>query len=160
MSGESLKLPTTAVDVELALADGAVMRAQVFVPDKPRIGRTALALDVALLLDSDAPFLPARDGGHVVLYGKRAIAYVAVPLKGPDGGGDTGVTQLYDQAHDVEVVIDGMPTLIGQLLYSSPVDRPRVIDHLNQPGGFVRLWTAETLFVIGKHHVVRVREIG
>ncbi len=152
---ETLKLPTAAVEVELALADGAIVPAQLFVPERARRGR-ALALELAELLDAGSAFVPARDaGGHVVLYAKRALVYVKIALD-PEGADDV----LYDQRHDVEVVLAHGPTLIGQILYTSPADRLRVIDHLNQPSAFLRLWTAASLYVIGKPHVLRVREIG
>ena len=152
---ESLKLPTAAVAVELALADGAIVPGQLFVPERARRGR-ALALELAELLDAGAAFVPAKDaGGHVVLYAKRALVYVKIDL--PEIEEDD---VLYDQRHDVEVVLSQGPTLIGQILYTSPSDRLRVIDHLNQPSAFLRLWTATSLYVIGKPHVLRVREIG
>lgn len=157
---ESLKLPTAAVAVELALADGAVVAAQLFVPERARRGR-ALALELAELLDGAQAFVPARDaGGHVVLYAKRALIYVKVALPAPADPVETDDDVLYDQRHDVEVVLAQGPTLIGQILYTSPADRLRVVDHLNQPAAFVRLWTAAALYVIGKPHVLRVREIG
>jgi hypothetical protein len=161
---ESLKVPTAAVGVGLALADGSVVKAQLFVPERGHRGR-ALATDLAALLDADPAFLPAREaGGHVCLYAKHAIAYVAIPLRdaaADDGDdADTDDVQLYEHQRDVEVVLERGPTLVGQLLYTSPADRPRVLDHMNHPGAFVRLWTAETLYVIGKRHVLRVREIG
>lgn len=156
---ESLKVPTAAVGVGLALADGSVVKAHLFVPERGHRGR-ALAIELAALLDGDAPFLPAREaGGHVCLYAKQAIAYVSIPL-GDALAPDHDDVQLYDHQRDAEIVLDRGPTLVGQLLYTSPADRPRVLDHMNQPGAFVRLWTAETLYVIGKRHVLRVREIG
>src|SRR5262249_24854787 len=78
---DALQLPTVAVAVDVARAEGAVVRAQLCGPDRARPERTALAVDVAARLDGDPPFVPARDaGGHVVLYAKQALAYVAVAL--------------------------------------------------------------------------------
>ena len=152
---ESLRVPTAAVPVGLALADGSVVKAHLFVPERGLKGR-ALAIELAALLDGDAPFLPAREaGGHVCLYAKRAITYVSIGF-----GSEPDDLQLYEHERSVEIVLDRGPTLVGELLYTSPADRPRVLDHMNQPGAFVRLWTAETLYVIGKPHVLRVREIG
>ena len=154
------------VPVELALAGDMRLRVQLFVPEKARAGRTQLALDLADVLDAEPLFVPAREpGGHVVLYAKAAITWVAVSLVEPAGEGPAAdeepseVTTLFEQQHDVEVVIDRGSTLVGHVLYTSPVDRQRVIDHLNQPGRFLRLWTSDHLYVIGKRHVVRVREI-
>ena len=47
------------------------------------------------------------------------------------------------------------------LLDSSPADRPRVVDHLNRPGAFLRLWTSEEHYLVNKTqilHVVELRE--
>jgi hypothetical protein len=165
-STAALRVPTVPVPVELALAGDMRLRVQLFVGDRARAGRTQLALDLAAMLDGDPPFVPAREpGGHVVLYAKAGIAWVAVgladaPGDGPAAGDEPSeVTTLYEQQHDVEVVIDRGTTLVGHVLYTAPPDRQRVVDHLNQPGPFLRLWTSDHLYVIGKRHVVRVREI-
>jgi len=49
--------------------------------------------------------------------------------------------------------------LIGTMLDSSPADRPRVIDHLNRSGRFVRLWTTEEHYLINTTQVVAVTEL-
>ncbi|MCE9575820.1 MAG: hypothetical protein K8W52_21905 [Deltaproteobacteria bacterium] len=171
-SSAALRLPTVATRVELIMPGRAPAAADVFIADLPHQGRTAIALAVAALLDSDAAFVPARGpDGAIVLVGKAALAAVAVSLHEPEPAAEpdprqefdweepSEVRMLYDQRHDLEVELDRGPTLVGQLLYSSAAERPRVVDHLNQAGGFFQLWTRDTLYVIGKRHVVRVREL-
>ena len=50
--------------------------------------------------------------------------------------------------------------LIGTLLDSSPVDRTRVMDHLNRAGRFLRLWATNEHFLINTAQVVAVTELG
>lgn len=172
-SSAALRLPTVATRVELIMPGRATISADVFTADRPHPGRTAGALAVAALLDGAAAFVPARDpSGAIVLVGKAALAAVAVPLHdaaaapAPDPRDDFGwdepseVRTLYDQRHDLAVELDRGPTLVGQLLYSSAAERPRVVDHLNGPGDFFQLWARATLYVVGKRHVVRIRELA
>ena len=170
-SSAALRLPTVATRVELILPGRAPTAAEMFIAELPHQGRTAIALAVAALLESDAAFVPARDpSGAIVLLGKPALAAVAIALHDPAAALDPSedldwdepseVRTLYDQRHDLEVELDRGPTLIGQLLYSSAAERPRVVDHLNQAGGFFQLWTRTTLYVVGKRHVVRIRELA
>jgi hypothetical protein len=172
-SSAALRLPTVATRVATVGSRSAATAADVFIADLPHQGRTAVALAVAALLDGDAAFVPARDpSGAIIIIGKSALAGVAVALHEPgrlenpdprdefDWDEPSEVRTLYDQRHDLEIELDRGPTLVGQLLYSSAAERPRVVDHLNQIGGFFQLWTRTTLYVIGKRHVVRIRELG
>ena len=67
---------------------------------------------------------------------------------------------LYDCEHRVEIELTKATKLIGTLLDSAPVDRTRVIDHLNRAGRFVRLWTADEHFLINTTQIVAVTELG
>ena len=173
MGGDDLRLPTHSVTVDLLRAGGDRERVELFVPEVTARGRTALVAEVATLLEQPSPFLPVREyarGRRVALVGKHAIVWVSIPL-GTAGTGPSGdavpdevgfepseVFSLYDQRHDVTVeMIDAEP-LAGHVLYSSPADRPRLVDHLNQTVTFLRVWTPEALYLVNKHHVVRVLE--
>lgn len=154
-SSPELRLPTVTVAVELARAGRAAERVELFVAEGG--GHEA----VAALLESDSQFLPVREpdapgGVRVALVGKRAIVWVAVALVAAAEG-----LALYDHRHEVriELDIDAAEPISGHVLYSSPADRPRLIDHLNVPGHFLRVWTADALYLVNKHHVVRVVEL-
>ena len=56
-------------------------------------------------------------------------------------------------------LIGGEP-LAGELLYSAPEESTRLVDYLNAPGRFLRLWSKETLYLINKTFVSRVVEIA
>ena len=67
---------------------------------------------------------------------------------------------LYDRQHRVQVALIEGEALTGMLLDSSPADRPRVIDHLNRSGAFVRLWTSDEHFLINKTQILQVTELA
>lgn len=155
-SSAELRLPKVAVAVELARAGRARERAELFVVERTGV---PLAVSVAELLEQDVQFLPVVEpdvegAGRVALVGKRAILWVAVALP-PTGD----VLELFDHEHDLKVELAGGEAIAGRVLYSSPADRPRLIDHLNLPGPFLRVWTGDALYLVNKQHVVRVHEL-
>jgi hypothetical protein len=164
-SSDELRVPTHAVAVHLLRAGCEPERAELFVIDAPR-GRGAAATEVAALLEGGSPFVPVREpdapgGPRVALVGKQAIIWVAVRLGDESelGAEPSEMLALYDQRHDVRVELAGIDPIAGHILYSSPADRPRLADHLNQPDvHFLRVWTTHSLYLVNKHHIVRVVE--
>jgi hypothetical protein len=154
-SSAELRLPTVAVAVDLARVGRAIERVELFVTDEPRRGR-ALAAAVAALLEHDGRFVPVRDPAtaRIVLVARRAIVWVSLPI------GDELDDELYDHEHRVQVDLDGGDGLLGRVFYSSPADRPRLVDHLNHGAPFLRLWTGDAVHLINKDHVVRVVELA
>ncbi len=154
--------------VRLALVGGAPGPAEVFVADVPRRGRSQLLDDVAALLTSPTAFLPVRLQSRVRLFGKHAIAWLAAPRRGddqPDPATDfsdehSDVFTLYDREHIVELELERGTKLLGTLLDSAPVDRTRVIDHLNGAGNFIRLWSADEHYVVNARQIIAVTELG
>lgn len=144
--------------VRLALINGAPSPAELFVADVPRRGRSQLLDDVAALLTAPTAFLPVRVAHRVRLFGKHAIAWIAVPRRGEDQP-DEELT-LYDREHVVELELEHATKLIGTLLDSAPIDRTRVIDHLNGAGGFLRLWTADEHYLVNTRQIIAVTELG
>lgn len=137
---------------------------ELFVADATRSGRSQLLDDIAALLDEPASFVPARGAGGVLLLAKHAIAWVAIARDDSLADAEFGdysseVTTLYDRQHRVELALCGGGTLVGGMLDSSPADRPRVIDHLNRSGRFVRLWTSDEHYLVNKQQIVRVTEL-
>ncbi len=175
-----LRLPTLSVPVELSRTGHARERVELFVAadgDGARRGRTAIAAELATLLEADVGFLPVRErdaagAARVALIGKQAIAWIAISLRAAagDGGAGDGVPDvledepsdalaLYDQHHTVRVELAAGEVIDGHVLYTSPADRPRLADHLNLAVRFVRVWTASALYLINKAHIVRVLEL-
>jgi hypothetical protein len=148
-----LRLPTIAVPVRLALVGGEPVTAALFVADVARTG-ARLADHIAELVDDAAPFVPARVDTTVKLLAKHAIAWIAV-----DRADEPEDDTLYDHEHRVDVALVGGATLTGSLLDSAPADRPRVVDHLNRSGAFVRLWTPSEHYLVNKAQILHVTEL-
>lgn len=162
-----LRLPTIVIPVRLALVGREVRDAELFVADVARRGRSHLFDDVAALLDASAGFVPARMDGGVRLLSKRALAWIAVRRRAGDDLPPTDFPEelsdastLYDRQHRVAIELAHGPGLIGLLLDSSPSDRPRVVDHLNRPGSFIRVWTPDEHVLVNKREIVSVTELG
>jgi hypothetical protein len=162
-----LRLPTIVVPVRLCLVGQVAREGELFVADVARRGRSHLLDDLAALLDEHADFVPARLDGEVRLLSKHAIAWIAVRHR---GGGDPPPTEfpeelsdastLYDRQHRVSIELAHGPGVAGLLLDSSPADRPRVVDHLNRPGMFARLWTPDEHLLVNKREIVSVTELA
>ena len=157
-----LRLTTRAVPVRLALIGGVPSPAELFVPDVPRRGYGQLLDDVAALLTAPTRFLPVRVAHRVRLFGKHAIAWIAVPRRGEDdvAAEPSEELTLYDREHIVELELEHATKLIGTLLDSAPIDRTRVIDHLNGAGDFLRLWTADEHYLVNTRQIIAVTELG
>jgi hypothetical protein len=160
-----LRVPTVPVAVELAGVDAPPAPCELYLADVARRTHTALADDLANLLEAEPPFLPVRSGTGVALVGKHAIQWVALANppeedEGVDGAEPSEGLTLFDSRHDVEVTLLDGSVLTGAILHSSPADKPRVIDYLNRAGRFVRLWTPRAQYLINKRHVARVNEVG
>ncbi len=174
MGGSSeLRLPTLAVSVQLARAGKPSEQVELFVADMPRRTRSQLVTELAELLESEPAFLPVREpeaGGRVAMVGKQAILWVAISLHQLHAGAAVNgvpeevefepseVLNLFDHRHDCRVELDTGLGIDGCVLYTSPADRPRFADHLNERGLFVRIWTSDELYLVNKRHIVRVLE--
>lgn len=158
-------MPTTTVPVRLALVGHDPGGAELFLNQAvARKSRTAVVEAVGELVDEDSAFLPVRGvRDSVRLLAKRAIAWIAVNREQPSSDGDfdnlpSEVVTLYDRQHHVLVELTTGKILSGTLFDSAPADRPRVIDHLNRAGRFLRLWTTDEHYLINKDHILAVVE--
>jgi hypothetical protein len=161
-----LRIPTKTVAVRLALVGAMPIPAEMFVTDVHRRGRSQLLDDIAEQLRGESTFVPVRWSGRVRLLGKHAIAWIAVrrhatgEIPSLDFSDEPSELTLYDREHRVEIELGLGTKLIGTMLDSSPADRPRVVDHLNRSGRFLRLWTSDEHYLINATQVVAVIEIG
>jgi hypothetical protein len=150
-SGNVLRLPTLAVPVTLAVVGQDTAAAELFVADVPRTDHGQLVDDLAATLDDETHFVPARIAAAVQLVAKHAVSWVSLPF-------ENDAITLHEQQHHVTVQLLVGGTLAGTLLHDDPHDRPRVIDHLNSAGKFVRLWTASEHYLINKSQILQVTE--
>jgi hypothetical protein len=152
--------------VRLALVGRELRPAELFVADVARRGRSHLLDDLASMLDGTPGFVPARLDGGVRLLARRAIAWVAVRRRETDRPSTdfpeelSDAFTLYDRQHRVAIELAQGTSLTGLLLDSSPADRPRVIDHLNRPGAFLRVWSPDEHLLVNKEQIVSVTELG
>jgi hypothetical protein len=154
---EPLRIPKEAFAVELALAGAAPRRVEVFLAEqRANEFRRQYVLD---LLEGARAFLPARDTatGKRETFNKDALLWICVPLA-PFGSQAAGEEELFEFRHPVRVDLIGGEPLAGELLYSAPAESTRLVDYLNAPGRFLRLWSKETLYLINKAFVLRVVE--
>jgi hypothetical protein len=120
--------------------------------------RRQLVLD---LLEQAQAFLPARDTatGKGEIFNKDALLWIGVPLA-PFGSQAVGEDELFEFRRPVRVDLIGGEPLAGEVLYSAPEQSTRLVDYVNEPGRFLRLWAKETLYLINKAFVLRVVQIA
>lgn len=163
-SSDELTLPKIAVAVELALEGRAVRSVEVFVAEHlERAFRRQHVLD---LLEDETQFLPghATDGGGFALFNKAALIWVGISL---DQGSlpveeeaETMDSQLYDESCNVCIELVSGETMNGEVLYSAPSGHARLGDYLNRPGRFIRVWTADHLYLVNKAYIVSLGEVA
>jgi hypothetical protein len=162
-----LRVPTLAVAVRLAIVGREPEAVELFVADVARRGRSHLLDDLAAVADGPEGFLPVRSVGAVRLLAKHAIAWIGIrrrtgderpPTEFPEELSD--VLTLSDRQHRVAIELIGGAVIEGLLLDSSPAHRPRVMDHLNRSGRFLRVWTPDEHILVAKPQIVAVAEQG
>jgi hypothetical protein len=157
---EPLRIPKEAFAVDLALAGAVPRRVEIFLAEQRADElRRQIVLD---LLEHAQAFLPARDAatGKWEIFNKDALLWIGVPLAPFGSQAGAGEDELFEFRRPVRVDLIGAEPLGGELLYSAPEQSTRLVDYLNEPGRFVRLWSKETLFLINKAFVLRVVEIA
>ena len=157
-----LRLPTFTVAVRLAVVGREPVGAELFLTEDAH-GRSARIDMLGELLDLPTAFVPVKGPRAVRLLAKRAIAWLAVQREEPSPEEEfadepSEVMTLYDRQHHVSVELTTGTKLEGMLFDSAPADRPRVIDHLNSVGSFMRLWTSDEHYLINKDHILHVTE--
>lgn len=153
-SSASLRTPTIALAVRLALRGESVTSATLFLPDLPRQHRTQLLDDVRQLLEHEREFLPMDLDGERTLVNRAAISYVIVPRR-PTGSAHgfsdeeiSDVHTLYDYRCPVVVTLMDARTLRGTFLFSSSADRARLGDFLSFGPRFLPLWRERELVLV------------
>jgi hypothetical protein len=153
-----LRIRKQAVAVELALAAGQPRRVEVFVAEHR--DKEFRRQDVLDLLEHVQAFLPARDAatGRGEIFNKDALLWIAVPLSPFGSEPVEAPDELFEFRRPVRVDLLGGQAVSGELLYSAPAESTRLVDYVNEPGRFLRLWTNDFLYLINKAFVLRVVE--
>lgn len=153
MKDSGLRIPTKELTVELAAQGGERSTVALYLAEHEQ--------HLIDLLEADQPFLPVYAAGrgwsilnkHRLLWASIALVDGRVPIEEADGE-----APFYDCKADVRVEMIEGESLSGEILYSPPPGQGRVTDHLNRPVHFFRLWTAGQLYIVNKHHVLRLIE--
>ena len=153
-----LRIRKQAVAVELALAAGEPRRVEVFVAEHR--DNEYRRQNVLNLLEHVQAFLPARDPttGRGEIFNKDAVLWIALPLSPFGSEPESAAEELFEFRRPVRVDLLGGQSVSGELLYSAPAESTRVVDYLNEPGRFFRLWTKDFLYLINKAFALRVVE--
>jgi hypothetical protein len=91
-------------------------------------------------------------------FNARAVVWIGMSRLSDDaaGAGD----ELYEHRKFVRVALADGGALEGEILYSAPDDEARLVDYLNRPDRFLRLWDGDRFFLVNKESVVRIVENG
>ena len=147
----------TRIPAELLLADGSLLRGDLHVQSRSRMG--ARAETPTELLNRPEPFfaVTGRDGG-VLLLSRAQVAVVTVAsrdvLEPPDRARMEAAVRL-----ELAVTLHGGAELRGRALAELPQDRARAIDYLNASGPFFVLAGDDALRFVNRAHVRLVRPL-
>jgi hypothetical protein len=153
MNDSELRIPTKELTVELAVREGQRSTVTVRLAEHEQ--------HLIDLLESDQRFIAVCDtesgwsilNKHKLLWASIILTDGRLPIEE-----EQGEAPLYDKQVEVRVEFTHSEALEGKMLYSPPEGKSRVTDHLNQTGSFFRLWTSHHLYLINKHHLLRVVE--
>lgn len=154
MNDSELRIPTKELTVELAVRGG----------ERSTVGLHLAEHEQHLidLLEASQQFLPVCDiGGGWSVLNKHRLLWASIALI--DGRlpieEDMDDAPLYDCQARVKIDFAQSDSLEGEILYSPPEGQGRLTDHMNRPSHFFRLWTADHMYIVNKHHVLRLIEI-
>lgn len=152
---ETLRIAKKAVAVDLTLAGGQPRRVEIFLAEHR--ANEFRRQDVLDLLEKEHAFLPVQDAGTSAgeIINKDALLWIGVPPT-PFGSEADAPEELFEFRRSVRVELLGTAALEGDLLYSAREESTRIVDHLNEAGRFLRLWTNDRLYLINKTFVLRI----
>ena len=157
---ETLRIAKKAVAVDLTLEGGQPRRVEIFLAEHR--ANEFRPQDVLDLLENVNAFLPVRDLGssEQEVINRDALLWIGVPLTPMGVEPDASEQLLFEFRRAVRVELLGAAALHGDLLYSAPQESTRLVDYVNEPGRFLRLWAKDRLYFISKTFVLRIVETG
>jgi hypothetical protein len=145
---DELKVPTVPVPAQILCADGSRLSGTVFLP--PGASHHAGPSRPEEWINDGSPFFPflPADGSVAVILNKRLV--VAVTVAATPG-------MILDVEREVQVEAAG-EKLAGILHIDLPENHQRVLDYLNLAPDFVPLYSGQSLHLLNKRHVSRLKE--
>lgn len=155
---KAMRVRKDPLEVELALAGRPPRRVELYLAE--HASHAFVRQRVLDLLEQPDSFLPACDveTGEWESFNAHAVVWIGIarPSADAEGSGD----QLYEHRKFVRMAFSGGGALEGEVLYSAPDGEARLVDYLNRPEQFLRLWDGDRLFLVNKHWVLRIVENG
>jgi hypothetical protein len=155
----NLKIPKKTVPVELNLSGQETCEVEFFLAEyHPCSWRHQNVLD---LLEDGNAFLPAKVAHHDarLLFNKDTVVWVGIPLRADPALAEIEPEELFDIKHEIRLELTDGSKLDGQLLYAAPPDRSRIVDYMNAPGRFFRLWREDHVYLVNKAFLLRIFQL-
>jgi len=154
-----LRVPLRRVAVELGLSGQPARRVELFLGEHR--SHAWHRQEVVELLEGSRQFLPCivPGAGGATLVNRDQIVWLAMALSEGSSPSDDDLPdldQLYDHRHHVTLRLISGPAIEGALLYSAPIEHARLVDHVNQPGGFLSVHAGEKIIMVRKSAVVEI----
>jgi hypothetical protein len=153
-----LRVRKDPFEVELALAGRPPRRVELFLAEH---GSHGFARQKVLdLLEHGGGFLPACDveTGRWETFNAQAVSWIGMSRDSVESEG--GPEELFEHRRFVRVTLAGGSALEGELLYSAPSGEARLVDYLNRPELFVRLWNGDRVYLVRKESILMIVENG
>ena len=154
----ALRVRKDPLVVELALAGRPPRRVELYLAEhgSPGFARQRV-LD---LLEQGSGFLPAVDveTGRWETFNANAVSWIGMSRDSVEAEG--AAEELFEHRKVVRLTLAGGVSLEGEILYSAPDGEARLVDYLNRPERFVRVWNGERVYIVRKETVVLAVENG
>ncbi|MET0553518.1 MAG: hypothetical protein ABW221_10810 [Vicinamibacteria bacterium] len=145
---DDLKVPTVSTQVQILCADGTRLAGTVFLPTATSHHEGPTRPEEWMNDGSPFfPFLPEGSAGALIL---NKDLLVAVTLAATPG-------MVLDVEREVQVEAAG-EKLVGIIHIDLPANHQRVLDYLNLAPDFVPLYSGQSLHLLNKRHVSRLKE--
>ena len=153
-----LRVRKDPFEVELALAGRAPRRVELYLAEHGSHGFSRQR--VLDLLEQGNGFLPAVDveTGRWETFNANAVSWIGMSRDSVEA--ESAGDELFEHRKVVRLTLTGGVSLEGEVLYSAPDGEARLVDYLNRPERFLRIWNGEQVYIVRKETVVLAVENG
>jgi len=149
---EELRVPQRKVQVRVLLAGGTELDGLLFAPAQGPDGRPGRLID--RLNDTSEGFLPLVRGQEKWLLSKSWLVSITL-----EPGEDDREPIDGEDVQRVAIELFGGGHVEGELRYTMPATRARLLDYVNAAPRFVRLLRDDGLSVVNRDFIVRLQQI-
>lgn len=161
---EEYRIPKYRVRTELLLVGRETIRADLFLAEHAE--RHAGRERPFDLLNGEKTFFPVRTEERGTILVRRRGVLMASFSADEALENDASARELLAEARtegtdarevEVEILLEGGTDVSGRVAYVLPPGEQRLQDFLNRTGPFFRVWDGETLHLVNRDRVVRIR---